>query len=449
MDADADGIPTQGVSSGYGCHTMIECAGVSRESLRGRVAVVTGAGQGIGRETARLLAHLGASVVIAEIGASGQETEQIIGREGGSALFVQTDISEPAGVESLHRQAREAYGEVDILVNDAEAFTAKPLLDHSVEEWDRVFAVNLRGAFLAIKAFLPAMLGQRRGVIITMESAEGMPYLAPYLASKVGLRSLALSLAQEVGAESGVSVYCFGAGMVETPGGMAAFRRLAPYYGMSLEEFIRQSAPGGRLISAELCATGLVGTILHAGELHGQELDYTVGLSLLGLTLTGERPQEQSPAAMSGRHVDHELVDHALTLNRQVEEIIHTNIKEYDEQNRFVRPVVKRMFQQGTGLKVEAWLALAQEMTSRLERALNDAKAGQAALDPAWVESYLGHLRRMVDYITKQEGDARGWIRDPAQLQAALAALRERKETVQSLVLALAQIQQPGTGSAL
>jgi NAD(P)-dependent dehydrogenase (short-subunit alcohol dehydrogenase family) len=448
METNAHGTSEEDVSVRDGCQKMIERAGVSREALRGRVAMVSGAGQGIGRETARLLAHLGAAVVIAEINASGQETEQIIGREGGSALFVQTDISEPASVERLHRQAREAYGEVDILVNDAEAFTAKPLLDHSVEEWDRVFAVNLRGAFLAIKAFLPAMLERRKGVIITMESAEGMPYLTPYLASKVGLRSLALSLAQEVGAESGVAVYCFGAGMVDTPGGMAAFRRLAPYYGMSLGEFIRQSAPGGRLISAELCATGLVGTILHAGELHGQELDYSVGLSLLGLALTGDRLQEQPASAMSGRHIDHELVGRALTLNRQVEEIIHTNIKEYDEQNRFVRPVVKRMFQQGTGLKVEAWLALAQETTSRLERAAADAEAGQVVLDPSWVESYLGHLRQMVDYISKQEGDARGWIRDPAQLQAALAALRERKESVQSLVRVLDEMQQ-GTGSAL
>jgi NAD(P)-dependent dehydrogenase (short-subunit alcohol dehydrogenase family) len=447
MDKDAVGISSSRANTGEPGHTIIERTDISRKALQGQVAVVTGAGQGIGRETARLLAYLGASVVIAEINASGRETKQFIGREGGKALFVQTDISEPASVEHLHRQACEAYGEVDILVNDAEAFTAKPLLDHSVEAWDHIFAVNLRGAFLAIKAFLPAMLERRKGVIITMESAEGMPYLAPYLASKVGLRSLALSLAQEVGAESGVSVYCFGAGMVETPGGMAAFRRLAPYYGVSLDEFIRQSAPGGHLISAELCATGLVGTILHARELHGQELDYTVGLSLLGLTLTGECPVERPASALPTEHIAPELLDRALTLNRQVEEIVRTNIREYEEQNGFVRPVVKRMFQQGTGLKVEEWLALAQQMTGRLERALNNARAGQAALDLALVESYPGHLRRMVDYLSKQEGDARGWIRDPAQLQAALAALRERKEAVQSLLCVLTEMRQQGTES--
>jgi len=191
-----------------------------------------------------------------------------------------------------------------------------------------------------------------------------------------------------------------------------------------------------------------VGTILHAGELHGQELDYSVGLSLLGLTFTGERPQEPSPSAQPGELVELEQVKRALALNRQMEEIVSANIKEYDEQNRFVRPVVKRMFQQGTGLKVEAWLALAQGMTSRLERALESARAGQAALDPAWVESYLGYLHCMVDYISKQEGDARGWIKDQAQLQAALAALRERKETVRSLVSVLAEALWEGKDSA-
>lgn len=173
---------------------------------------------------------------------------------------------------------------------------------------------------------------------------------------------------------------------------------------MSLDEFIRQSAPGGHLISAELCATGLVGTILHAGELGGQEVDYTVGLSLLGLTLTGERPEEEPRPALSSERIAPELAARALGLNRQVEEIVRTNIREYEEQNMLVRPVVKRMFQQGTGLKVEEWLAQAQAMTSRLERAVKDVRAGQMALDLASVESYLDRLRRMVDYITRQEG---------------------------------------------
>jgi NAD(P)-dependent dehydrogenase (short-subunit alcohol dehydrogenase family) len=241
----------------------------SRMTLHGHVAVVTGAGQGIGKETARALAYLGASVAIAEINESGLETQRLIQSEGGIALFVKTDVADPASMEHLHRKVQETFGDVDILVNNAAAFTTKPVLEHTVEEWDRIFAVNLRGAFLGIKAFLPTMLSRRQGVILTMESAEGMPFLAPYLASKVGLRSLALSLAQELGEQSGVSVYCFGPGVVATPSALESFRQLAPRYGLSLEEFIQQT--GIPLVSAEVCATGLVGTILFAPEFHGQE----------------------------------------------------------------------------------------------------------------------------------------------------------------------------------
>jgi NAD(P)-dependent dehydrogenase (short-subunit alcohol dehydrogenase family) len=419
---------------------IVDNAQISRMALQGKVIVVTGAGQGIGREAARVLAHLGGDVVIAEINEpTGRETEQLICAEGGRAMFVKTDVADPASVERLHRQVHEALGPVHGLVNNAEAFVAKAILEHSVEEWDRVFAVNLRGAFLLVRAFLPEMLERHEGVILTMESGEGMPYIAAYLASKVGLRSLALSLAAEIGEYNGVSVFCFGPGMVETPGGMKAFRQLAPQYGVSVEDFIRQSAPGGHLISAELCATGLAGTILHAEEFHGQEAYYVLGLAKLGLDANGEpMPLEASAATPEAPATPDESTgaqdrqQEAIALNHKMEEIMRANIKEYDELSLFQRPIVKRMFQQGTGLKVEDWLTSAQEMTRRLESATPS--------EPSALTRYIDQLKRMVDFIAKQETDARGWIKDPKQLQIALEALSERKATAQKLSHALSEM---------
>jgi NAD(P)-dependent dehydrogenase (short-subunit alcohol dehydrogenase family) len=425
---------------------VIALTDLDRAALQDCVAVVTGAGQGIGRETARLLASLGVAVVIAENAERGQETEQRIRADGGQALFVRTDVSDPASMERLHQTSTRAFGHVDILVNNAEAFSCKPVLELTVREWDRIFAVNLRGAFLGMQAFLPAMLQRHRGIVITMQSADGMPYLAPYLASKVGLRSLACSLAQEVGVDNGVSVYCFGAGMVETPGGMAAFRELAPRYGMTLDEFIRQSAPGGRLISAELCAAGLVGTILHAQQFHGEETDYVAGLALLGLTSTGERVDAQPRRGVEITSLEPELIAEAVALNQQMEAIVRTNQKEYDEQNMFVRPVVKRMFQQGTGLSVESWIAQAEDMTRRLQKS-ETTTGEQSALDVSHLGIYITSLEHMLAYISKQEGDARGWMKDLARLQAALQALDLRKRTVQRLLAVLGEIRQRGGAS--
>ncbi|HUV89810.1 MAG TPA: SDR family NAD(P)-dependent oxidoreductase, partial [Anaerolineae bacterium] len=137
---------------------------LTHTSLAGQVAVVTGAGQGIGRAIAVTFANLGASVVVAEISAAGQETERAIHQIGGQALFVQTDVSSQASVEELARRVQEAFGPVDILINNAIISPVASVAEMDVALWDRVMAVNLRGTFLTCKAFLPGMLERKRGV---------------------------------------------------------------------------------------------------------------------------------------------------------------------------------------------------------------------------------------------------------------------------------------------
>lgn len=417
--------------------SFIKHGNVHRDVLQGKVAVVTGAGRGIGRETARILAYLGASVVIAEISDEGRNTEQAIADEGGKALYVQTDVSDPESMLNMDLQCRQTLGEVDIVVNNAALTPTGPLLELPLELWDRVFEVNLRGAFLAVKAFLPSMLTRGYGVIVMMESADGTPFIAPYLASKAGLRSLSSSLALEIGDSKGVSSYCFGPGLVSTPGQARAFEDLAPRYGLSTEELVQ--ATGANIISPELCATGLVGTILHASELHGQEASYMDGLVKLGLSASGERmqtqPEQQKPIQVT-RHVEPDSHD-ILRLNQELEQILHANIQEYDTLTMFQRPFVKRMFQQGTGMKVEDWLANAELMTTLLQASLDDGHSLRDFVGHDRILSYIQQLRRMSTFIRKQDSDARGWIRDREQLQIALEALEVRRSTVDRLADAL------------
>ncbi|HWI66347.1 MAG TPA: SDR family oxidoreductase [Symbiobacteriaceae bacterium] len=403
-------------------------------ALRGKVIIMTGAGRGIGREAARVLARMGARVVVAEIQeAAGRETAERIRAEGGEAIFVPTDVASEASMAALREQTLAAYGEVDMVVNNATIFTFGRLWELDLSAWDRVMSVNLRGAFLSIKTFLPDMLARKSGVIVTMESSEGMPYLAPYLASKVALRSLAISLAQEVGEESGVSVFCFGPGMVSTPGLAEALAALPPLYGMSQDEFIKNS--GVTLADPEVCATGLAGTLLYAREYHGQQAFFTQGLGKLGLNVAGEpvgagatAPAVEAAAAVQPAPT---ACEGALALNLKLEGILRDHIREYSELTMFQRPVVRRMFQSGTGFKVEEWLANAETMTRQLQ-------AGN------WREidrdTYVGWLRRLAGFIKKQESDARGFFRNQDDLNRALAALGERQAVVNGLADALAAV---------
>jgi hypothetical protein len=214
---------------------------------------------------------------------------------------------------------------------------------------------------------------------------------------------------------------------------------LAPLYGLTPEAFIAQSAPGGKLMDAEVAATGLVGTILNARAHHGQDIDSFVGLQQLGLDIDGlpfaEQPaqttmgtEQPAPASENGHASG---AAKAAELNRALEGVLRTYVKEYDELSMFVRPVVKRMFQQGTGLKLEAWLAQAETMTRKLEGA-----GDGAALDGA---AYRAQLERLGEFLVKQEADAKAYFKDPVRLRAALEGLRERQGVVRRLREALGE----------
>ena len=172
----------------------------------GNVAIVTGAGRGMGRCIAERLAAEGAKVVIAEIDpATGGDTARRIADHGGDALFVATDVSSEASTRELAAAAMAKYGAIHILVNNAAVFAGlklKPVEELPVAQWDRVMAVNLRGLFLTTRAVLPQMKKQRRGKIVNLSSntvLSGAPMFSDYVTSKAGVIGFTRSLAAEAG----------------------------------------------------------------------------------------------------------------------------------------------------------------------------------------------------------------------------------------------------------
>jgi NAD(P)-dependent dehydrogenase (short-subunit alcohol dehydrogenase family) len=189
-------------------------------TLADQVAVVTGAGRGIGRAVATTLARAGAAVALAARSAGELEgVAREVRAAGGRALVVATDVRQEAAVESLARQTLAEWGRVDVLVNAAGLATFAPVTDSKLDDWDQILAVNLRGAVLCCRAVLPAMIARRRGTIINVGSVVTSRTLtgsAAYTASKYGLLGFSRVLAEEMRAH-GVRVGVLSAGATDTP----------------------------------------------------------------------------------------------------------------------------------------------------------------------------------------------------------------------------------------
>jgi NAD(P)-dependent dehydrogenase (short-subunit alcohol dehydrogenase family) len=178
--------------------------------LEGRVAIVTGSARGLGKTYAFCLSEEGARVVIADI-LDARDVRQAIEERGGEALALHTDVAEEESTKEMARKTIERFGRIDILINNAAIFAGietKPFFQISVQEWDDVIRVNLKGAFLCCKAVYPQMKKQGRGKIINVSSGvffRGLPLFLHYVASKGGIVALTRALAREVG-DDGICV---------------------------------------------------------------------------------------------------------------------------------------------------------------------------------------------------------------------------------------------------
>lgn len=198
--------------------------------LAGKIALITGAGRGIGAVTARAFAREGAAVVIAERDeASGAATAAAIQAAGGRSLFVLTDIAEPDAAERCVQQTLAAFGRIDCLVNNAGINVFHEPLETTEAEWRRCFAVDLEGVWHMCKAALPAMLGERAGSIVNIASSHSstiIPNTFPYPVAKHGLLGLTRALGIQYAAQ-GVRVNAIAPGYIETEAARAYWASFA------------------------------------------------------------------------------------------------------------------------------------------------------------------------------------------------------------------------------
>ena len=187
----------------------------------GKSAIVTGAGGGIGRAVSLALAQAGANVLVVDLSReTGEETAALVRAHGGVAQFVAADVSRSEDVVRYVAAACEAWGRIDVFMNNAAwQGVVSPVVDYPDELFDRIMAINVRGVFLGLKHVLPVMIAQRSGAVVNTASLGayiGARNLSPYVASKHAVLGLTRSTALEV-ARKGVRINAVCPGPVDTP----------------------------------------------------------------------------------------------------------------------------------------------------------------------------------------------------------------------------------------
>ena len=189
--------------------------------LEGKVGLVTGAGSGIGRACALLMARKGAKVVVADVDvAGGEETVKMIEGAGGKALFVKADVSDPAQVEAAVKAGVDAFGGLHLAVNNAGIGGEANLVgDYSPEGWRKVIGINLDGVFYSMRYEIPAMLASGGGSIVNISSILGLVGFgtaSAYTSAKHGVVGLTQTAAVEYG-QQGIRVNAVNPGFIDTP----------------------------------------------------------------------------------------------------------------------------------------------------------------------------------------------------------------------------------------
>lgn len=322
---------------------LIGRLGIPSQALANRTALVTGGARGIGEAVAATMAALGARVIIVDILAQGQAVADAITSAGGQAQFIQCDLSDVEDLTSMISVATSAFGQVDILVNNALHSSVAPIVDVSLEEWEKTFATNARAPFLTIKHLLPGMLERKVGVIVNVIAYEGTPLAVAYGGTKMALRSMAVGTAREIGNEAGVSVFSFVPGIVDTP---LIHDVLIPQMnaatGLSEEKLMAIIAhnPGYEgLIPVDHCATALAYAIVHAPEYHGQVADPFEPLDRIGVIQmpridpTSDHEGVDVSGPLSGLYIKQYLSD-VTSLNKQLENRIDLRTREVEQARR-------------------------------------------------------------------------------------------------------------------
>jgi NAD(P)-dependent dehydrogenase (short-subunit alcohol dehydrogenase family) len=398
---------------------LIETGDLTQGMLTGQVAIVTGAGGGIGYETARALLWLGAVVIIAEIDVkSGKAAAAQLSREfmQGKVVFIQTDVGSERSITSMARQVLRQFGKVDILINNATVTPLGAVKDVAIKKWDWSYQVNLRGPVLLTQAFLPGMLERNYGVLMSI-SSYSPAYMGAYEIYKKAQTELANTLDAELKG-TGVIAFTIGPGYVPTATAREGIETVARLYGKEPAEFYEMVKP--QTLTAEAAGVGFAAAAALAKQFRGQETASIVALHAAGIDV------QTGSSASSTREYSQEELASILTNTQAVIKTLDEHVRSWNDFNLFQRQWLLKTFQKDAGMNSEQWLLALRSLEEKAE-----------ALDSAGIATLNLPLESLVKYYAGLYEQAKRFVKDPAVREKQLEIVRGWQSEVELLLAAL------------
>lgn len=393
----------------------------TENALRGQTVLLTGGGGGIGLETAKALAFMGANVVLAEQDAErGRAAEQAVAAlyAAGTASFYEVDLLETEQVEALCDYCLQQYGGVDSIINNATITPFGAVEDLPAYDWDVSYALHIRAPVLMLKKLLPGMRSRNRGAVVFIPSSGAAPFMGAYEVFKTAQVDLANTLVSELEG-SGVYAWCVGPGLVKTQTAMEGIQKVSAWMGITTNDFYAMLE--SNTLTAEQAGTGIALSLLQAKRNNGRETGAAQILMEAGLA---EAPRGPEPAKEAAE-TDWAAVAAFLAELRKVFEEQYAG---WLARNVFERQWVLRNFKKITG-------HAADEMQEQLTQAV----AGVGAKDPAALPRLAPLLRKLHVYYANQYGLLQGYEKDPGRLKEHSEVLQAWMRDIDHLLTLLGE----------
>ncbi|MCL1895986.1 MAG: SDR family oxidoreductase [Clostridiales bacterium] len=391
---------------------LIEKTRLRTDTLSGKAVLVTGAGGGIGFETARALAWLGVDVIIAEIDEEkGAYARDAINKElcSSKACFYAVDLSDEAQIDGLCDFIDSRYGHLDVLINNATVATMGAVDAVPVTDWDYSYAVNLRAPVLLTQKFLPGMKARNSGVIVFVQSSGAAPYMGAYEVFKTAQAELCSTLAGELEG-TGVCAYAIAPGLVRTETAQRAIETVSLLMGMTAAEFYKMNE--NHMMSAEEAGVGFAVSVVNAGRYSGLEIGCVQALMDAGVLDAGVFKNEKLAQAGSLGITP----DGADGIEGCIEKVVRAFNEQYDgwhERSVFERQWVLRDFKKTVGMAADGYQNLLASLLELAKEKNYEKIAGHKA-----------ELEKLIEFYDHQYKLLQGYEKDPVMLEGNSRIIR-------------------------